>query len=401
MPTYNTPGVYVEEVSTLPPSVAEVATAIPAFLGYTEKGTTAKAEVAEINSLLEFEQRFGKAEPTEFTIDASDVITPAGPSMPVHFLYYAVSLYFKNGGGRCYVVSIGNYADEIGPEAFSEGLKALEREDEPTLIVMPELVGLEAADFTASSRRRWPCRAASATASRSSTSRTATSTPSAPASAPATSPTAPPTTRTSITSLTHRYDEATLVAIKVGSDDKKLAAIAQDRHRPLQPPQEGARRPARDPPAERRDRRHLRPHRPRARRVEGARQRQPDGVIARPPRSPRPSRTASTSTPPPASRSTRSAPSPARARSCGAPAPSPATTTSGATSHVRRLFITIEESARKATSFAVFEPNDATTWLKVKGMIESYLYGLWEQGALAGRQARGRLSTSTSASARP
>ncbi|MCA9693558.1 MAG: phage tail sheath family protein, partial [Myxococcales bacterium] len=51
---------------------------------------------------------------------------------------------------------------------------------------------------------------------------------------------------------------------------------------------------------------------------------------------------------------------------------------------VRRLFITIEESTRKATAFAVFEPNDATTWLKVKGMIESYLYGLWERGALAG-----------------
>ncbi|MEZ4453511.1 MAG: phage tail sheath subtilisin-like domain-containing protein [Nannocystaceae bacterium] len=51
---------------------------------------------------------------------------------------------------------------------------------------------------------------------------------------------------------------------------------------------------------------------------------------------------------------------------------------------VRRLFITVEESCRKATAFAVFEPNDGTTWLKVKGMIESYLYGLWERGALAG-----------------
>ena len=51
---------------------------------------------------------------------------------------------------------------------------------------------------------------------------------------------------------------------------------------------------------------------------------------------------------------------------------------------VRRLFITIEESTRKATAFAVFEPNDSTTWLKVKAMIESYLYGLWERGALAG-----------------
>jgi phage tail sheath protein FI len=51
---------------------------------------------------------------------------------------------------------------------------------------------------------------------------------------------------------------------------------------------------------------------------------------------------------------------------------------------VRRLFNVIEESAQKATAFAVFEPNDATTWLKVKAMIESYLFGLWEQGALAG-----------------
>jgi phage tail sheath protein FI len=32
----------------------------------------------------------------------------------------------------------------------------------------------------------------------------------------------------------------------------------------------------------------------------------------------------------------------------------------------------------------VFEPNDATTWLKVKGMIESFLFNLWERGALAG-----------------
>nr|VFK08759.1 MAG: hypothetical protein BECKLPF1236B_GA0070989_100422 [Candidatus Kentron sp. LPFa] len=51
---------------------------------------------------------------------------------------------------------------------------------------------------------------------------------------------------------------------------------------------------------------------------------------------------------------------------------------------VRRLFNMIEESTQKATAFAVFEPNDANTWLKVKAMIESYLYGLWQQGALAG-----------------
>jgi len=55
---------------------------------------------------------------------------------------------------------------------------------------------------------------------------------------------------------------------------------------------------------------------------------------------------------------------------------------------VRRLFNMIEESAQKATAFAVFEPNDATTWLKVKAMIDSFLYGLWERGALAGSTAK-------------
>ena len=51
---------------------------------------------------------------------------------------------------------------------------------------------------------------------------------------------------------------------------------------------------------------------------------------------------------------------------------------------VRRLFNLIEESIQKATAFAVFEPNNAITWLKLKTMIESYLDGLWRQGALAG-----------------
>ncbi|MCP4669509.1 MAG: phage tail sheath family protein, partial [Deltaproteobacteria bacterium] len=51
---------------------------------------------------------------------------------------------------------------------------------------------------------------------------------------------------------------------------------------------------------------------------------------------------------------------------------------------VRRLFNMIEESIQKSTAFAVFEPNDDMTWLKVRAMIESYLDGLWRQGALAG-----------------
>ena len=35
--TFKTPGVYVVEIPLLPPSVAQVETAIPAFIGYTQK----------------------------------------------------------------------------------------------------------------------------------------------------------------------------------------------------------------------------------------------------------------------------------------------------------------------------------------------------------------------------
>ncbi|POY37589.1 phage tail protein [Solitalea longa] len=51
---------------------------------------------------------------------------------------------------------------------------------------------------------------------------------------------------------------------------------------------------------------------------------------------------------------------------------------------VRRLFITIEESAKKATIPFVFEPNDANTWVKVRAMLENYLTLQWRAGALAG-----------------
>ena len=39
-----TPGVYVNEVSIFPPSVAQVPTAIPAFVGYTEKAEETNGE---------------------------------------------------------------------------------------------------------------------------------------------------------------------------------------------------------------------------------------------------------------------------------------------------------------------------------------------------------------------
>lgn len=51
---------------------------------------------------------------------------------------------------------------------------------------------------------------------------------------------------------------------------------------------------------------------------------------------------------------------------------------------VRRFFNMVEESTKKASFPFVFDPNNATTWAKVKGMIENFLVNQWRDGALAG-----------------
>ena len=63
--SYKTPGVYVEEISLLPPSVAQVETAIPAFIGYTEQGPT---EPTKITSMLEYENIFGGPRTQSFEV---------------------------------------------------------------------------------------------------------------------------------------------------------------------------------------------------------------------------------------------------------------------------------------------------------------------------------------------
>jgi len=150
MPTYRTPGVYVEEIATLPPSVAEVATAIPAFIGYTAIGPADNADpvVARIATMLEFETAFGGAQPAKFSVTqpvdergvpaGNPAVKLEGGDQPRFCLYYALAHYFRNGGGPCYVVSVGNYKSAPGKARFIAGLAALEREDEPTLIVLTD-----------------------------------------------------------------------------------------------------------------------------------------------------------------------------------------------------------------------------------------------------------------------
>jgi len=51
---------------------------------------------------------------------------------------------------------------------------------------------------------------------------------------------------------------------------------------------------------------------------------------------------------------------------------------------VRRFFNMVEESVKKSSQWAVFEPNTIGTWVKIQAMIENYLFLKWRDGALAG-----------------
>jgi len=142
-----TPGVYVEEIALFPPSVAEVATAIPAFIGYTEKAINAdlkqlKNIPVKISSLLEYSELFGGPYGVlTYTIsaDGNNVVTAAKPDKRFH-LYDSLHQYFDNGGGECYIVSVGDYSGTVDATAISGGMDELKKYDEPTLIVFPDAV---------------------------------------------------------------------------------------------------------------------------------------------------------------------------------------------------------------------------------------------------------------------
>ncbi|MGZ4968108.1 MAG: phage tail sheath family protein [Methylobacter sp.] len=147
MVTYSTPGVYVEEISTLAPSVASVATAIPVFIGYTGKGPL--LEPTRIDTMLDYVDLFGGANPSAFGVSGDNTITRTDAGTNKFLMYYGLSLYFQNGGGSCYILSVGGYDKTIAKADFDTALDVLEKEDEPTLIVLLDATTLSVSDYYA------------------------------------------------------------------------------------------------------------------------------------------------------------------------------------------------------------------------------------------------------------
>jgi uncharacterized protein len=156
---YATPGVYIEEKSAFPNSAVPVATAVPAFIGYTEKAILNKKDITHvptrISSLGEYLLYFGGGPKPVYEIaedqDPNKVYSLS--TGPRFLLFQCMKTFFANGGSDCYIVSIGNYQKSIEAKDFENetaengetklwGLKALLKEPEPTMVIIPEAVSL-------------------------------------------------------------------------------------------------------------------------------------------------------------------------------------------------------------------------------------------------------------------
>ena len=188
---YTTPGVYIDEVNGFPNSVVPVATAVPAFIGYTPKaeyeGKSYYNKPQKITSFAEFQAFYmldnpappadpvsqyspeyylveQKEEPTSgeyITIDGSYYSILPDPST-IYYLYNSIRLFYQNGGGDAYIVAVGGYgepgkspmtdpADQIiNPNVkltdLQAGLALLKNEQEPTMYICPEATLLSVAD---------------------------------------------------------------------------------------------------------------------------------------------------------------------------------------------------------------------------------------------------------------
>ncbi|MDH6313654.1 phage tail sheath protein FI [Parabacteroides sp. PFB2-10] len=157
MAIMKTPGVYIVEKNAFPNSVVDVPTAVPAFVGYTEKSMQGNESLLNkpfrISSMAEFHSYFGGAPTPVFKVAKKAADTPSdvvisntdymlvAPAKQYTF-YYNLLLFFANGGGPCYIVSVGSYKDNVSADAFLAGIEALKREQEPTMLVIPEAVNL-------------------------------------------------------------------------------------------------------------------------------------------------------------------------------------------------------------------------------------------------------------------
>jgi phage tail sheath protein FI len=144
-----TPGVYVKENNAFSSSVVAAPTAIPAFIGHTAKAQRGHESLlntpTRVDSFKEFINFFGRGPKISFAVRAKDGTdyTLKLNEDSNYKLYNALRLFYANGGGPCYICSVGSYETGIKLKNMQEGLETLIGEQEPSMVVCPDAVNLE------------------------------------------------------------------------------------------------------------------------------------------------------------------------------------------------------------------------------------------------------------------
>ena len=177
-----TPGVYINETNAFPNSVVGVETAVPAFIGYTPQalfeGKSYTNVAQKITSFAEFQAIYcypnpqAPAEPAkqykpQYYLEEQKQQPDNGPYIEIdntfysilpdpntiYYFYNSIRLFYENGGGDAYIVSVGTYGAssgkpiEVGEQIVNpnvqlndllEGLALLKNEEEPTMYICPE-----------------------------------------------------------------------------------------------------------------------------------------------------------------------------------------------------------------------------------------------------------------------
>ncbi len=152
-----TPGVYLEENSVFGNTVVEVPTSVPAFVGYTQKASKNDKSVlnipTRISSFAEYQKIFGGSCKTKYELNVGDngSFSTKVDKSSKYMMYDSLRLFYSNGGGVCYIVSVGDYSGSINAKKISDlkngtGIHSLDRISEPTLLLVPDAVLLSEND---------------------------------------------------------------------------------------------------------------------------------------------------------------------------------------------------------------------------------------------------------------
>lgn len=193
-----TPGVYVTEFPAFPPTVLGVQTAVPCFIGYTEKAEDPSTKKGlqftpvPIDSLTAFTSYFGAGKPLDAGFLVSLAATASAPgadpssspdfraasaqlladkkqinlggsldctvkrqsgatdgSTDAFSLFGSMQMFYANGGGFCYVISVGNYGGGKKKDDLIKGLEQAYAIHDVTMLVIPDACLLPDQDYGA------------------------------------------------------------------------------------------------------------------------------------------------------------------------------------------------------------------------------------------------------------